>query len=154
MQIEIKEIQQNHIVELKNVLDSCELFPSEYLDDMIGDYFTNPETEDLWFTALQDAIPVAIAYCVPEKLTVGTYNLLAIGVHKSFQGQGFAKKLMAHIEAQLVLKGARIIIVETSSDEAQIAARNLYPTLGYQQEAVIRDFWNEGEDKIIFRKRL
>lgn len=28
-----------------------------------------------------------------------------------------------------------------------------YETLGYSKEAVIRDFWNDGEDKIVYLKK-
>ena len=62
--------------------------------------------------------------------------------------------MMKHIELLLKQKGGRILIVETSSDDAQIAARNFYKKIGYTQEAVIRDFWKDGEDKIVFWKRL
>ena len=61
---------------------------------------------------------------------------------------------MNFIEQKLKKIGARVLIVETSSDDAQIGARNLYQKLGYIQEAVIRDFWNEGEDKIVYWKKL
>lgn len=140
---------------LKTVLDTCGLFPSEYLDEMISDYFNNADTQDVWFTCIDNnEIPVAIGYCVPEKLTNGTYNLLAIGVSENAQRQGIAKEMMNYIESQLKSKDGRILIVETSSDDAQIGARNLYQKIGYIQEAVIRDFWNDGEDKIVFLKKL
>jgi ribosomal protein S18 acetylase RimI-like enzyme len=135
-------------------VDSSELFPSEYLDEMISDYFNNPDTQDIWFTYIDNNKQVAIGYCVPEKLTEGTYNLLAIGVLKESQGKGIASEMMKHIEQLLKQKGGRILIVETSSDDAQIAARNFYKKIGYTQEAVIRDFWKEGEDKIVFWKKL
>ena len=154
MSISIRPIQLSDTDDLKLVLDSCELFPSELLDEMIYDYLNNPETEDIWFTATSDEIPVALGYCVPEKLTEGTYNLLAIGVSKDEQGKGIAKEMMHYIEQLLKDKGARILIIETSSDDAQFPARSLYNKIGYQQEAIIRDFWNEGEDKIVFWKRV
>lgn len=154
MSISIRPTQTTDCDDLKLVLDSCELFPSELLDEMIYDYFNNPETEDIWFTAISDEVPVALGYCVPEKLTEGTYNLLAIGVSKNVQGKGIAKEMMNYIEQLLKDKGARILIVETSSDDAQFPARNLYNKIGYHQEAIIRDFWNDGEDKIVFWKRV
>lgn len=150
----IKSVNPSHINDLKNVLDSCGLFPSEYLDEMISDYFNNSATQDIWFTYIDNNSPVAIGYCVPEKLTNGTYNLLAIGVSKHYQRKGIAIEMMNHIEQELKSKGGRILIVETSSDDAQIGARKLYKKIGYTQEAVIRDFWNEGEDKIVFWKKL
>jgi ribosomal protein S18 acetylase RimI-like enzyme len=154
MNQKIRPVTKNDVNGLKSVLDSSELFPSEYLDEMISDYLNNKETEDMWFAFVEDTTPTAIGYCVPEKLTNGTYNLLAIGVSKDAQRKGIATDMMNYIEKQLKQKDARILIVETSSDDAQICARNLYKKIGYTQIAVINDFWNDGEDKIVFWKRL
>lgn len=142
------------IDELKKVVDSCQLFPSEYLDEMIADYFNNAETEELWFTCLIDEKPVAIGYCVPEKLTEGTYNLLAIGVSQNAQRNGVASAMMEYIERALKDKEGRLLIVETSNVSAQEGARKFYHKIGYKQVAVIEDFWKEGEDKMIFLKKL
>lgn len=150
----IRPVTTADVDELKKVLDSCELFPSEYLDEMISDYFNNAETEDHWFTFLIDEKPVAIGYCIPEKLTEGTYNLLAIGVSQNAQRKGVASAMMEYIEQQLKQKNGRLLLVETSSDEAQIAARKLYQKIGYKQVAVIDDFWKDGDDKIVFLKQL
>lgn len=150
----IKRVTESDVDGLKSVLDSCGLFPSEYLDEMISDYFRNSETVDIWFTYCINNSPVAIGYCVPEKLTSGTYNLLAIGVSEHYQRKGIAKEMMSYIEHELRGKDGRLLIVETSSDAAQAGARKLYQKIGYTQEAVIRDFWNDGEDKIVFWKKL
>lgn len=154
MSQQIRPVTTTDVDELKIVLDSCELFPSEYLDEMISDYFNNAETEDIWFTFLIDEKPIAIAYCIPEKLTEGTYNLLAIGVSQNAQRKGVASAMMEYIEQQLKRKNGRLLLVETSSDEAQIAARKLYQKIGYKQVAMIDDFWKDGEDKIVFLKHL
>lgn len=154
MNEKIRPVSESDIDGLKSVLDSCGLFPSEYLDEMISDYFNNTDTQDVWFTYIDNNSPVAIGYCVPEKLTNGTYNLLAIGVSENSQRKGIANEMMDYIEQELKNKDGRILIVETSSDDAQIGARKLYEKIGYTKEAVIRDFWNDGEDKIVFWKKL
>lgn len=150
----IRAVTKTDIEGLKKVLDSCELFPSDYLDEMISDYFNNPDTNDLWFTYSDNKTLHAIGYCVPEKLTDGTYNLLAIGVSKEEQKKGIAGQMMNYIEQELKQKGGRILIVETSGDDAQIGARKLYLKMGYIQAAIIKDFWRDGEDKIVFWKKL
>jgi len=150
----IRKVQLQDLTGLKEVLDSSELFPSEYLDDMIADYFNNKDTADIWFTCIDNNKPIAIGYCAPEKLTNGTFNLYAIAVRKELQGQGVGEKMMNFIEKLLIENGNRILIVETSSIDHYTLTRKFYIKLGYRQEAVIKDFWNEGEDKVIFWKKL
>jgi len=154
MNKKIRPISKSDIEGLKKVVDSSELFPSEYLDEMISDYLNNPETQDIWFTNIDDNTPTAIGYCISEKLTNGTYNLLAIGVAKDSQRRGIATEMMRYIEQRLKQINGRILIVETSSDDAQIGARKFYDKIGYTQMAAIKDFWNDGEDKIVFWKKL
>jgi ribosomal protein S18 acetylase RimI-like enzyme len=154
MNEKIRAVEKADIIDLKIVVDSNELFPSEYLDEMINDYFNNLESQDIWFTYIDKDKPVAIGYCVPEKLTDGTYNMLAIGVAKEFQRQGIASDMMNYIENILKKADGRILIVETSSDDAQEGARNLYKKIGYTQVATIKDFWKDGENKIVFWKRI
>jgi len=154
MNEKIRPVTKTDINGMKQVVDSSELFPSEYLDEMISDYFDNPDTQDIWFTYIDNNKQVAIGYCVPEKFTDGTYNLLAIGVSKDTQRKGIASQMMNYIEQRLKQNDGRILIVETSSDDAQIGARNFYKKIGYIQAAVIKDFWKEGEDKIVFWKKL
>lgn len=150
----IRPVTKSDLAALKEVLDSSELFPSAYLDEMISDYFNNPDTRHIWFTCLDNDRPVAIGYCVPEKLTDGTYNLLAIGVSRDSQRAGIASQMMAYIEQLLRQKGGRILIIETSSDDVQMGARKFYTKMGYTLAATIRDFWKDGEDKIVFWKKL
>jgi ribosomal protein S18 acetylase RimI-like enzyme len=150
----VRTVVLSDIEGLKTVVESCEPFPSELLDEMMEEYFRNAQTPDIWFTCIDQNKPIAIGYCVPEKLTQGTYNLLAIGVALTFQRMGIATEMMQYWEQLLKQKNARILIVETSGDPAQMAARNFYKKIGYIQEATIKDFWNDGEDKIIFLKKL
>ena len=152
--IEIRKAIKNDVEGLKEVLDTIELFPSEMLDDLMSDFFDNPETEAIWFTALQEDKPCAIGYCAPEKLTDRTFNLYAIGVQNDLQGKGVGKKMMTFIEDYLRNQGGRILIVDTSSTPEFNLTREFYLKIGYTKEATIRDFWKEGDDKVIFWKKL
>lgn len=151
---EIRNVEATDIEGLKAVLDSINLFPSSMLEDMIFDYLNNPGSEDIWFTAVQNGVPVSIAYCAPERLTEGTYNLYAIGVKEAAQNGGVGGQMMAYIEQLLRQKGHRVLIVETSGTAAYLPARSFYEKLKYTKEAVIRDFWSEGDDKVVFWKKL
>jgi ribosomal protein S18 acetylase RimI-like enzyme len=150
----IRPIKPSDMEGLRRVIISSELFPVEYLDEMIADYLNNPNSQDVWFTCIDGTLPTAVGFCIPEKFTSGTYNLLALGVLKGVQRTGVATKMMQFLEKKLREMGARVLIVETSSDDAQRAARGLYFKIGYTEIAVIKDFWSEGEDKIVFWKKL
>lgn len=154
MSTTMRPIKRKDLSELKKVLDSSELFPSELLDDMISDYLNNPESEDIWFTATENNIPISIAYCAPERLTEGTYNLYAIAVRNDYQGKGIGRQMMDYLESQLRDSGKRILIVETSSLDDYILTRKFYEKCDYIKEAVIRDFYTKGEDKVVFWKNL
>lgn len=150
----VRKIIKSDLAGLKKVLDSIELFPSEFLDDMTKDYFTNPNSDDIWFTYIEDNKPLSIGYCAPEKLTQGTYNLYALGINDKSQGKGIGGKMMDFIEKELKENSCRILIVETSGTESFQSSRNFYEKFDYTKEAVIRDFWDEGDDKVVYWKKL
>lgn len=54
MNEKIRAVKQSDMDGLKKVVDSSEMFPSEYLAKMISDYISNPETEDIWFTYIDN----------------------------------------------------------------------------------------------------
>jgi ribosomal protein S18 acetylase RimI-like enzyme len=149
-----KPIQRHDLPDLKAILDSCDLFPSAYLDDMIADYLDNPATEAHWFAVYSDDRPLSIGYCEPMPLTNGTYNLYAIGVHSGHQRQGIGSQMLTYLEQLLLTKGGRLLIIETSTSPDQIGACAFYAQQGYDLVATIPDFWDDGEGKVIFSKRL
>ena len=149
----IRPVTPDDLPALKTVIDANQLFPSDLLDEMISDYFNNEDSNDYWFT-YDDGKPVAIAYCAPEKMTQGTWNLYLIAVHPDYQGAGRGTSMLHHIEQRLAARGERILLVETSGLESFKPTRKFYRQCGYDREAKIRDFYQAGEDKIIFRKSL
>lgn len=151
---DIRPIKKQDLPALKSVLNSSELFPSEMLDDMIGDYFANEDSSDIWFATVVDEVPVSIAYCAPERMTEGTYNLLAIAVQKEDQGKGIGQEMMIYLEDLLKVKTARILIVETSGLPEFELTRRFYDQCKYKRQALIPEFYGVGDDKVVFWKKL
>lgn len=150
----IRKVVKEDLASLKRVVDSSGLFPSDLLEGMMHDYFANESTTDIWLTREVDNKPHAIVYCAPERLTSGTYNLYLIAVHQDYQGKGLGMELMQYLENYLRSRGERVLLVETSGLPAFELTRKFYDKCLYNREAVIRDFYKEGEDKVIFWKKL
>jgi ribosomal protein S18 acetylase RimI-like enzyme len=109
--------------------------------------------DHLWVTD-DDGGPVGVAYYAPERMTDRTWNLYMIAVHPARQGQGRGTSLLRHVERDLIARGARLLLVDTSSLPEFERTRAFYRKCGYEEEARIREFWKAGDDKIIYRKAL
>lgn len=138
---------------LKAVIATNDLFPPDMLDDMTASFLGTGPTEDRWIT-LDDGEPVAVAYFAPERMASGTWNLYLIAVRTDRQGKGYGTLLMEHVERALAREGVRVLIVETSGLPSFERTRAFYDRCGYDREARIREFYQAGEDKIVFRKAL
>jgi ribosomal protein S18 acetylase RimI-like enzyme len=148
----IRPVTPGDTTALKAVIDASGLFPSDMLDEMLAGYFSGAEDQG-WLTD-DESGPVGLAYFAPERMTVGTWNLYLIAMHPDRQGQGRGAALLRHVEQELAGRGERVLLVETSGLPAFERTRTFYRKCGYDEEARIRDFYQAGEDKIVFRKAL
>ena len=150
----IRAIVAADMAGLKSIIDRNELFPSEMLDAMMAGYLAAPEDAEIWLTQVDHEAPVALVYCAPERMTEGTWNMLLIAVDPSRHGTGIGSALTGAVETMLADRGARILLVETSGLPAFEATRGFYRSKGYREEARIHDFYQQGEDKIVFWKAI
>lgn len=150
----IREFKKSDLKQAKQIVDENHMFPSAYLDDMVSG-FLNIETEELWFVSETEAGEVvSLAYCAPERMTEGTWNLLLIAVASKMQGQGIGGEIIKYVEQTLASKQVRILLVETSGLPDYQLTRQFYPKYGYTQVARIPEYYGHGDDKIVFWKSL
>lgn len=139
---------------LREVLEGTGLFPAEMLADLASGFLAGDESAGLWLSCESGGQAMGFCYAVPEALTDGTWNMLAIAVLPARQGEGCGCALVARLEAILRDQGQRVLIADTSGTEAFARTRAFYSANGYAEEARIRDFWAEGDDKVVFWKSL
>lgn len=151
--ITMRALSRDDLPSAKAIIDATEMFPSEMLDDMVAPFFNDESSQDLWFVACTDKV-VGIAYCAPERMTDGTWNLLLIAIDPICQGQGVGKQFMAFIEQQIQHIPRRILLVETSGLPEFELTRKFYPQCGYTQVACIPEYYEAGDDKVVFLKRF
>ena len=149
----IRSITHNDMPGLKVIIGATGLFPPDLLDGMTAPHLNGEAPEDIWLTTEADGL-AALAYCAPERMTDNTWNLLLIATAPGRQRSGLGRAMVHHVERTLISRGGRLLLVETSAHPEFDGTRAFYRSLGYGQEARIRDFYREGEDKIVFRRVL
>lgn len=140
---------------LLSLAEATGLFPPEGLEllrQMLAESFDD-SSDSFWLTD-DDGSPVGVAYCEPERMTEGTWNLQMILIHPKHQGQGRGTQLLQSVEQAVTKRSGRMLIVETSGLPDFEQTRNFYGKCGYGTEARIRDFYSAGDDKVVFRKML
>ena len=134
----IRPAQKQDARTIALIADQTELFPPEMLDGMIHGYLSQT-SRDIWFVGeLEDEV-IAFGFCEPERMTSGTWNLLAIGVVPSHQGKGAGAQMMAYLERKLAEQGERVLLVETMGTPELERTRMFYRRNGYEVEARSRD---------------
>lgn len=152
-ELTIRPAERQDIPAIKSVAQNAELFPPEMLEDMISAYL-DQSSNDVWFVALAGDRLVGFGFCEPERMTSGTWNLLAIGVLDDWRGRGVGAAMMRQLEDRLRATGERILIVETLGTTAFERTRSFYRANGYVEEARIREFYEPGGDKVVYWKHL
>ncbi|MHB8770249.1 MAG: GNAT family N-acetyltransferase [Syntrophales bacterium] len=86
--------------------------------------------------------------------SVHSFDLYWIAVAPDAQGRGLGKNLMAESERIMAASGARRVYADTSARPQYEPTRAFYRSCGYTQEALLVDFYGQGDGKAIFVKIL
>ena len=139
-----------------SLAESIGLFQPQELKEfgsMISEHLEGEDTDHCWLVDDEQAI-LGAAYYAPEPFSERVWNLYFMGVNPSHQGQGRGSNLLKAVEQRLTEQGERLLLIETSGVGSFEATRAFYRKNGYDEEARIRDFYQPGDDKVIFRKVL
>ncbi|MFM7149980.1 MAG: N-acetyltransferase family protein [Gemmataceae bacterium] len=127
----------------------------EVLRDLLDEFHGGLAGEDHFVTVAEiEGSPVGYTYFAPDVMTDGTWYLYWIAVLRGEQGRGIGAGLVRQMEEEVNRREGRLILIETTSLPHSEATRTFYLRMGYALEGVIRDFYSDGDDMVIFRKRL
>lgn len=104
--------------------------------------------------ASDDARLIGYVCFGPTPATDGTYDLYWLAVDPAAQGRGAGRALVRRVERELEMRGARLLVVETSSRADYSHTREFYARGGYTEAARVRDFYGPDDDRIILTTRL
>ena len=109
-----------------------------------------------YFTLVAEVDSVVAGYICygPTPLTTGTWDVYWMAVSRLFQRHGAGKALLTAAEQDIKNTRGRLILIETSSKPDYVKAQNFYAGRGYDLISRIVDFYEPGDDKLTYLKRL
>ena len=133
---------------------ALELFDVSVADDALAGA-DDALVRDYEFVGAFDADRLIGYSCVgPTPATDGTFDLYWLAVDPAAQGKGVGRALVREVERDLRSRGARLLLVETSSRPDYENTRAFYARCGYIEAARIKDFYAPADDRIMLTTRL
>ena len=86
--------------------------------------------------------------------TRASYDLYWIVVSRANQRAGLGQALMAKVEQLVRSDGGTRLYADTSSRPQYAPTRAFYERCGFTREALLEDFYDQGDGKAIYVKRL
>lgn len=123
----------------------------EVLEDALA---RGPKGHYQSYTVELDARPVGWTCFGPTPCTVSTFDLYWIAVATDCQSRHVGSHMLQHAERLIAAAGGRIVVVETSGRPEYHSTCRFYERNGYRPEAVLRDFYAPGDDKVVYVKRV
>lgn len=152
--VRLGALQRTHRGRLREILDATAVFRPDEVEIAL-ELFDDAVTGDYEFLGgfdHDDLVAYACFGATPG--TDRTFDLYWIAVHPRAQGNGSGSHLLAEVEQRLRDRGARLLVVETSSRPEYNATRRFYLARGYHEAARMRDFYAVGDDRVIYTKAL
>lgn len=90
----------------------------------------------------------------PTPRTDAVFDLYWIAVDPAFERRGVGSALLEFVEREIRRRGARLLLIETSSKASYAPTRQFYERHGYREISRIKDFYRVADDKIVFAREL
>jgi ribosomal protein S18 acetylase RimI-like enzyme len=125
------------------------------LNEVLDDYHdSNHGHGHKAVTYEQDGHIIGFAYYAPAEMTDRTWYLYWIAVSKQTQAKGVGGGLLHYLEDDIRKNHGRVLFIETSSLPHYELTRRFYLKHGYEVTAVLRDYYSDGDDMVVFRKHF
>jgi GNAT superfamily N-acetyltransferase len=152
------ELRQSDRQCVRSLCEATQFFTADETDvavELVDERLARGVASGYWFVFAEVAGKVIGYACYgPIACTRGSFDLYWVVVDPACQGRGVGRQLVAAVEQQVSETHGRQLYIETSSRDQYTPTRQFYSRLGYQQVACMADFYDVGDDKIVFAKTL
>lgn len=153
-------VKKEDILGIREIVESTGFFHDYEVDvavELAEENLSKGEKESgYYFVFMDDDNGKAIGYaCYGEiPCTKDRYDLYWIAVHNNFRGKGLGKSLLLETEKKVKERGGQMIYIETSSKKKYLPTRKFYEDSEYFKDTELRDYYADGDHKVIYSKRV
>jgi ribosomal protein S18 acetylase RimI-like enzyme len=127
----------------------------EALKEVLDDYHAHAHTlGHRCVTFEKDSQVLGFAYYAPAAMTDRSWYLYWIAVSKQIQARGVGGSLLKFVEQDIQHSQGRVLFIETSSLPHYQLTRKFYLKHDYELTATLKDYYSDGDDMVVFRKKF
>jgi len=155
----IRSLMEKDRARLLSMLIKTRAFTSAEIDvamELIDIVLKDGNQKDYEIDCMADDQDQVIGYICygSAPMTQGTFDLYWIAVDPDSQEKGVGSKLLSFLENRVKAEGGRMILADTSTVPQYEKTRKFYLKNGFEEVAVIRDYYYPGNDRVTFCRRL
>ncbi|HEU0097455.1 MAG TPA: GNAT family N-acetyltransferase [Allosphingosinicella sp.] len=155
--IEIVGLDPSHLPKLREIVAANDPdIPHMMVADVSAWLDSGRPGGEAYFTALDPAGRVlGMTGYRPDPWGVADISWLVwLYVDPAEHRRGIARRLFAHAQDHLRERGCRKVYLDVGNADQHGAAIAFHEQDGFVREGTLRDYWEDGEDFLIFSKRL
>ncbi|MBA3014535.1 MAG: GNAT family N-acetyltransferase [Proteobacteria bacterium] len=144
-------------VQITQILKGWDHFSSEAIDaamEFCEEAACHPFQQYYGYCAKVDRVVVGFVVFGLAPLTDRCWDLYWIGVAPRFSRQGVGEALVRYMEHIIIGQHGRQVYIDTSSLSDFIPACRFYQKMGFRNIACLKDYYRQGDDKLIYVKDL
>ncbi len=156
--ITIRSIEAQDRAQLLRLVEQQDNFNAQEVEvaiEVIDDTLDPAKNDYCILVAMSEGQRVVGFICYGDiPMTDRRFDMYWVAVDPALGRQGVGRQLLARMEAELRVQGPAKVYVDTSSTPGYDRARGFYEKNGYQVACVLHDFYRDGDDKVIYLKKL
>jgi GNAT superfamily N-acetyltransferase len=145
----------NRVIE---IVDSTKFFYDHEVEiaaELVAERLAQGESTGYFFVFAEvEGVTAAYSCFGPISMSKTCFDLYWIATHNEYRGKGIGKKLLEETFNHARAMGCKIIIAETSGLEHYAPTRAFYDSNKFELEARLKNFYDEGDDKLFYTKRI
>ena len=150
--------EKSYIQRVMEIVESTKFFYDHEVEvaaELVTERLSHGESTGYFFVFAEvDGVTAAYSCFGPITMSKTSFDLYWIATHNDFRGKGIGRQLLEETYKHARNMGCRIIIAETSGLKHYEPTRAFYISNKFDLEARLKNFYDEGDDKLFYTKRI